>query len=127
MTKQTQSHSKLQPIPSQRQWIATSPALSVGGLLRHLTPGIMRRRTPPYWPPDLYGLAASLLQQSGAFLQVVNEGIPSNHWLKDVREAGKEWRSSAPQRPNEVPAVVHELWKVILSNDQTSLSMIRED
>jgi hypothetical protein len=71
--------------------------VTIGELLRFLHPGFAESREVPTWPPDVFGLSASLLLESEAFLRVFDDwppesGLPPETWAERMRQAGAEWR-----------------------------------
>jgi hypothetical protein len=84
------------------------------------------------WPPDVFAIAASVLQRSGAYTHVVTRWPPSsygaspNEWSKQIREIGDEWRkSSVSEAP--CPQKVQDWWAILSSKSDTSLQTVRND
>jgi len=66
---------------------------TIGEFLEYLSPGWHETGVPP-WPPDVFALAAMLLQKSGAYGYVSEGWPPTTHWVKEMRRVGHDWRRS---------------------------------
>jgi hypothetical protein len=81
------------------------------------------------WPPDLFAVAASILQKSGAYPVVVERWPPGrgdaarNAWVSRVTEAAERWRAT-PARP---PARLTRAVGRVAAQLGTPLRQIRED
>ncbi|MDP2317366.1 MAG: hypothetical protein Q8P41_31065 [Pseudomonadota bacterium] len=60
---------------------------TLGAALQHLLPRLERSRRCPKWPPDLFALAARLLERTGAHVHVVN------HWPLEAEGGDGAWRA----------------------------------
>jgi hypothetical protein len=77
-------------------------------------------RRPPFWPPDLFAVTATLATMSGCYTRPRYTA----HWqpgcffrdsyLERVRKAGRIWRQE-----KRIPAVVRQLWTNIISNGRS--------
>jgi hypothetical protein len=104
---------------------ADATAITVAGLLEHLCPGLVGRQAPPAWPPDAFALAASLLQDSGVYLDVVAQwppigrategGLPvsPSAWAATVRRIGQRWRRGV--RKDQVPDELRRWWRIVFA------------
>ena len=107
-------------------------APTVGEFLRYLAPSLLDKTTRRSWPPDIFAVAAALLQKCGAYTHVVSSWPPTEYerrpkgWITDIENIGKEWRKNCVEN-KEAPEEVNKWWKVILENEQLSLSKICEE
>lgn len=46
----------------------------------------------PRWPPDVFGVAAAILNKSGGYRRAVGALLP-NDWAQETRRLGREWRA----------------------------------
>ncbi len=60
---------------------------TLGAALEHLLPRLARTRRCPTWPPDLFALAARILERTGAHVHIVN------HWPLEVGGGDGDWRA----------------------------------
>lgn len=90
---------------------SVSSGLTVVDYLESLAPGVTKRAVPPLWPPDVFALAASLLQRSGAYTLVVQKKLGTD-WPAEMRSVGQKWRQSFA---TEVPEDVAKWWTTLLS------------
>lgn len=88
---------------------ASSSGLTVGDFLESLSPGVTKRATTLPWPPDIFALAASLLQRSGTYTLVVQKKF-GNEWVKTIGEVAHQWRRKCTEAPDEVG----RWWKTVL-------------
>jgi len=84
------------------------------------------------WPPDLFALVAYVLQESGAYLQVVETWPPGtgrfkNHtsWVAYIRRVGKKWRNSCVR--NKLPTEVAKWWRQIKAANHLPISELRDE
>lgn len=113
-----------------------STMLTVSDYLEYL------RASPDFvnWPPDVFAVAVSLLQKSGAYTRVVSDswpptgpktaapGTPASLWASEIRKIGLTWRSvvlSAP--PQDPPAEVVDWWRTVLDRGSLTLAAVRSD
>ncbi len=103
----------------------TSDKLTVREYLEFLLPGCTDSDVPQ-WPPDVFGLVASVLQRSGAYT-VVLEGWPpgskerAGHWVERIRVLGKQWRLAAADG-TPFPRQVGIWWKLFLRSGRFPLA-----
>src|ERR1700682_6685702 len=82
--------------------------LTVGQFMKHIAPELFARRSTPRWPPDMFAIAAALLQRSGAYVQVFEEWPPKSareDWRGEIAETGRNWRLRAAADQAPPPAV----------------------
>lgn len=97
------------------------------GLIRRMTPegtrGDRRWEMPPIWPPDLFAVAATLVDRSSAYRHLLNPHHAAYRLTRPeahhrVRTVAKAWRSNAwlPQKlyRNE-RKVLQRLWRKVLA------------
>lgn len=87
---------------------ARPPEGSIGELLDFLLPGALSRGCPP-WPPDVFALAASVLQRSSAYARVLpveGAGLFDAQWPARASRIARRWRANLNHAelvlPNEV-------------------------
>lgn len=97
----------------------TSPdsSATVKRLLIYLLPRLATENSAPEWPPDVFGLCMSVLQQTGAYCAVLKNWPPSGgtatEWAEKIEEIGWSWLSDWPTI--RVPKEVWELWSVVVA------------
>jgi hypothetical protein len=83
----------------------------------------------PFWPPDAFALAASILKRSGAYTEVANRWPPQKYrdkkktWHKAIERLSAEWRRQYARRPSW-PRQVDRWWTVILANSGRPLQTV---
>ncbi len=90
--------------------------LTVGDFLDRLRPGM---KSPPFWPPDAFAIASSLLKRSGAYVNVVNEWPPKScgsvdEWEGQSRTLGNAWRDNWI-RNKPLPKQLKVWWQTVAS------------
>jgi hypothetical protein len=101
-------------------------AETVGSYFDYLMPRISDL---PAWPPDVFCLAAAILQKSGAYTAAVNDDRPrvklpkGMTWPQHVEEVGKQWRRNFKQPP----AAMQSAWSLIRKNWKLPLSELRRN
>lgn len=110
---------------------------TIGDYLRSLAPSLWRQEKktlrPPSWPPDMFALAASLLQRTGAYVRVVHppwppkgKGIPGpKKYLQWICNIGARWRHHCLQR--ELPRQVKGFWKTVVEKSQLPIEKVAND
>jgi hypothetical protein len=114
-------------------------ATTIQERLDFLSLELARSETPPPWPPDAFGLTATLLLESGAYLSVVSEwplagpvqdgflDCAPGEWCKKVEEIGRAWRLSAAWESSggaPLPEEIVHWWRVVRSNGHLPLAQI---
>lgn len=96
--------------------------INIGELLRYLSPKLADDRSFRLWPPDIFAVAASILQKCGGYIRLVSDWPPKEdyetnpkRWIKDIKRTGRRWRE-AWVRSNRAPAEVVRWWKYILDH-----------
>lgn len=82
----------------------------------------------PQWPPDVFGLCMSALQQSGAYCAVLKSWPPTtghDSWADHVEELGLAWLSDWPTP--RVPEEVLDLWKTVLAGWDIALADLEKN
>ncbi|MES2644677.1 MAG: hypothetical protein V4850_34635 [Myxococcota bacterium] len=75
------------PASTPRNSRGKSSEATLGAALVHLLPRLARSRRCPTWPPDLFALAARILERTGAHVHIVN------HWPLDAGGREGDWRA----------------------------------
>lgn len=72
-------------------------------------------RSCPAWPPDLFAVAATLLEGSSAYAELPCTAgwnsagyLFSNSYLREVKRAGAEWA-----RTGNAPQIIRDLWHAL--------------
>jgi hypothetical protein len=88
------------------------------------------------WPPDVFALAMSLLQHSGAYCVAVEAwpprapargalADPPEAWVRSVQQIGREWRDGLSARLPGPPERVRMLWEQVMRAGGTPVCEIR--
>jgi len=88
----------------------------VSDYLDFLLPGLSRKRTPLAWPPDVFGVVASLLLRSGAYRVAAIDWPPANkksRWVPYIEKIGEKWRESYQAG---APIEVRRWWQEMIQN-----------
>lgn len=115
---------------SSAQRLARSPFLksktrevTIGDLLRYLSPELADDKSFRLWPPDIFAVAASILQKCGGYILLVSNWPPKEEykispkrWITDIKKIGKNWRE-AWVHSRRVPDEIKLWWKCILDNE----------
>lgn len=80
----------------------------------------------PRWPPDVFAIAAGLLQRSGAYRLVIKQWPPSKSWSDDISVIGDDWREQAAEN-HPAPAAVTAFWNRVLAAGDVPVDEISED
>jgi hypothetical protein len=102
----------------------SSSELRVGQYIDWLAPGIRRSRRPPQWPPDVFAVAASLLQRSGAYTAIVRKRIATENWDEEIRSVSAEWRTMFN---DSVPDKVAGWWALIKKKARLYIEDVVDD
>lgn len=69
---------------------------------------------PPVWPPDLFAVAATIVQQSGCYASPdcsgTTEGLFHKQYREKVEKAGKLWMNESGDPPEPIPGWWKTLW-----------------
>lgn len=105
--------------------LPAASALKIGDILQYLDPADWR--TVPRWPPTAFGIAATILRVSGAYIRVVNKWPPSepaNSWADQVKTVGLHWRAASIDETLGVPAQLQTWWDVIVREAEIALDLV---
>ncbi|MDO9280674.1 MAG: hypothetical protein Q7U06_02130, partial [Pseudomonadota bacterium] len=72
-----------------------SSEATLGAALVHLLPRLGRSRRCPTWPPDLFALAARILERTGAHVHIVN------HWPLEAGGGDGDWRAEVARTADD--------------------------
>src|SRR5262249_13621876 len=90
-------------------------------LLRFLAPTYWARSAqPPTWPPDVFGIVASVLYHSGAYLEALQAESLTGASPNAIRLLGDDWRAAWIQR-RRPPRAVSKWWSTIVDAASTPL------
>lgn len=90
-----------------------SSELTVGQYLDSLAPHLRQVRTVLPWPPDVFALAASVLQRSGAYTAIVQKRLAAGDWVGEIRATAAKWRESFV---TFAPPEVADWWATVRAN-----------
>jgi hypothetical protein len=101
---------------------ADAQPATIGAFLDYLLPGL-RQADLPAWPPDVFAIAAILLQKSGGYSLVSQDWPPRKNWVRDMEAAGRQWRRRwASQQPP--PEKLRGWWRAVISRCDLDLADI---
>lgn len=95
---------------------------TIGDYLEFLRPGLSRRKTPPPWPPDVFGISSALLLVSGAYLTAASKWPPGKQpddWVPSIRRVASKWRKLFR---NRAPKQVADWWTSVIQGKTLSLT-----
>src|SRR5690348_16258323 len=77
--------------------------VTIGQFLNYLSPELTKERFVPIWPPDIFAVAASILEKCGGYIQLVRHWPPGKRsrkntrkrWVKKIYKIAKRWREAA--------------------------------
>jgi hypothetical protein len=103
------------------------------GLFTYILGRLAKDQSAPLWPPDLFGLCMTALQQTGSYCIVlrnwppVRDGISrkSLEWAEYVERIGRTWISSWPNLL--VPTEVDGLWQTVIKGWDIDLASVAKD
>ena len=116
---------------------------STGGLdiescIRFLCPSAWETKRLPLpldWPPDMFGIVASLLNLSGAYTRVIDVGAivvdwpsaRSNVWSEEMTRLGTRWKEVYAHIGGGIryPREVAVWWKVVVSHGDLEICEIK--
>jgi hypothetical protein len=81
----------------------------------------------PIWPADVFAIAASLLQRTGAYARAMDHWPPDGQestWIDEVREAGRHWRQHWKHGSF---TYLEKSWNVLLAKRSLELDELSED
>jgi hypothetical protein len=101
--------------------------------LRYLAADFTRENYVPSWPPDIFAVAASVLEKSGAYIHLVSDWPPNPQskrnkrrvWVQGIRKIAKQWRKTAVQS-RQPPRQVMIWWKHLLDHADIRLDEIHD-
>lgn len=108
---------------------------NLGEALEGFLPGALGRDDMPSWPPDIFAVAASLLQVSGAYLRIVESWPPdkdtfedclevsAEDWAEEIHALGLEWRNNLQAPPDPLPS----WWRILIQNRKMALRDIPQN
>lgn len=79
---------------------------------------------PPFWPPDLFAVTATLVSMSGCYSRACYTAhwsescVFNNHYLNEVRDAGKIWGEG------RLPPLVKKLWASLIEASSQEVSQL---
>jgi len=116
--------------------MARASDLTVGQYLTFLLPRLRgRNHHIPAWPPDVFGLCASLLIKSGAYSRVLSHWPPAKYspkeaspksWAKTADRVAKSWRKSWV-KSGTAPVRVQMLWNKLIAGKDIPLQIMADD
>jgi hypothetical protein len=104
------------------------PPATIREFLTYVLPGFESEEKSPSWPPDAFGIAAALLQKSGAYKLVLQKWPPKalGPWVETVRGLGLDWRAQW-LTSRSMPAQVASWWNTILQSQTSTIASIRQN
>lgn len=98
---------------------------TIASKLEYLLPGSSKRNLAPLWPPDVFCLCASILQNSGAYSRVIednerlNLGAGSEARATRLKDIGKAWAEATNRK--HIPHEVTALWGKVFADRAVEL------
>lgn len=112
------------------------PAVSIGSVISTLAGGQAWEELT-LWPPDVFAVAAALLQRSGAYSRVVKDWPPlqceeADEWKEEMIDLGEEWRAAVNEGLNNaaaaaMPRQILEWWDILQQHQYHALSDLMEE
>ena len=103
----------------QSRTVGGPPPGSIGQLVEYLL-GKPWRSAPRNdfcaWPPDTFAIAATLLRESGAYLNVLDAWPPGGslkRYASGVKQQGKKWSTLLLPGSFQAPASIAEMWREV--------------
>lgn len=114
-------------MPATNSRASERPA-TIREFLTYILPDFVDAMPAPLWPPDVFAIAASLLQKSGAYNHVVRNWPPKALpvWVQEMRATGLEWRANWVFT-RSVPQAVQSWWNMILQSLSLPIASIRDN
>jgi hypothetical protein len=104
--------------------------------LRYLSKAFTNKKFNPVWPPDIFAVTASLLEKSGAYIELVSnwpprdtskkKGTKRQSWVNAIGRIAAQWRKSAVGS-GQAPVEVIAWWQNLLANQHLRLDEIHKD
>lgn len=120
--KRIQKSSGLRRLIGSSLQDSQTQAVTIGDLLRYLSPQLAGDRSFRIWPPDIFAVAASILQKCGGYILLVSNWPPKEdyktspkRWIKDIKKTGRSWRD-AWVHSKRAPGEIVRWWKCILDH-----------
>jgi hypothetical protein len=111
------------------------PGLTIEDVLRSVAPrraGARSWRSLAEWPPDVFAVTSSILEDSGTYRLIVSpppecDWPPDPLWKDSVRETGLQWHASVrPHGRQQPPAWVRDYWDLLLKRREIALLELAE-
>jgi hypothetical protein len=104
-------------------------ALTIADHLSQILPRLLEDETSalPTWPADVFAVAASLLQRTGAYAPAMDHWPPDgqeSNWQDEVRKVGKQWRQQWKQGSF---GYLEAPWRVLLDRRTLALDEVSCD
>lgn len=103
--------------------------LSIGDHLSQILPRLLSDDSSamPIWPADVFAIATSLLQRTGAYAAAMDHWPPDGQedtWIGNVRKAGRHWRQHWNDGEFDYLA---KPWDILLQSRPLPLEVISQD
>jgi hypothetical protein len=103
--------------------------LTLADHLRQILPRILSDETSamPIWPADVFAIATSLLQRTGAYTAAMDHWPPDGQeatWAEDVRTAGQHWRQHWNDGTFDY---LDESWALLLQRQTLPIDELSQD
>jgi len=78
------------------------------------------------WPPDVFAVAAVLLQKSGAYINVIEKWPVSKHrnWANLITTISRDWKAASTNPKRKCPQQVLDWWIVIITHSNLAIDEI---
>jgi hypothetical protein len=108
---------------------AYNAPLTIADHLSQILPRILSDESSemPEWPPDVFAIATSLLQRTGAYARAMDYWPPDGQeatWATEVRDAGILWRQ---HWKDGTFSYLDKSWNTLLSKHDLPLDWLSED
>jgi hypothetical protein len=106
---------------------------TLGEYLHYLVPRLGNDETLPLrWPPDVFGLAAAVLNRTGGYASVLSQWPPRrmalHTWCDLMTELGRAWRQRWLSRADPpAPDLVVRWWQQVLRTRTIPLADLSRD
>jgi hypothetical protein len=108
---------------SAKTKVATGTFVTVERFSNYVVPGFWDQEELLSWPPDVFALAASLLQKSGAYIHAVSgwkRDMPIEEWTKFMKKTGYKWRCNL----KNPPAKIRRWYRTLLKKEVRGLPVL---